>query len=189
MSFTVKAALVIGSLMISSSVLAATPYPNLTSGGGKWRITAYNDTTTGHSQLTTHELCFSNYTANGTGVTGNWGALTFSSWDGRYYQEGDKLRMTGDFGSNSGHDHMTCEFISASLVNCIWDEWLEQAPGYGTIIGWARAKMERIGTCTVPGPSSAAVPERLTVDGESAASPIQKGLESIQQYKLRTGNE
>lgn len=192
MRSTVKVALVIGSLLVSSSALAATPYPNLTSGGNKWRMSAYNDLTSTHSALAIHEVCFSASAANGMGVTGNWGALTFTGWDGRYYQEGDQLRMTGDYASNVGHDHMACEFFSANLATCIWDEWREQAPGYGTIVGWARMKMERVGTCNVPAATVAAVQstlERQTVDGQKVVDPMQKGQESIKDYQLRTGSE
>lgn len=191
MRSTVKVALVIGSLLVSSSALAATPYPNLYTPvgtyGNKWRITRYYDTTSTQALIVSQELCFSNFAANGTGVSGTWKALTFSGWDGRYYQEGDQFRMTGDYGSNTGHDHMTCEFITGNLASCIWDEWNEDA-GYGSHpIMWANATMERIGTCTMP-LTAAAVAERITVSGGTAASPGQKGLESVKDYQLRTGN-
>ena len=178
-----KAALVGAGMLVIGSRAVAAPLPNLSTSGNKWRLTNYNDTSTTQPQVTTHELCFATPATAGTGVTGNWKALTFAGWDGRYYQEGDEFRFFGDYASNVGHDFVICNMISNTLAGCTWDEWREDA-SYGIVVTRNNAKMERIGTCTI----TAAVAPRLTADGAEAIDPGAKGQESLKDYQLRTGN-
>ncbi len=207
-------AIVFGTLVLGASASAQPPLPNVFDGGNLWNITFYNDPTTNHQQWATQKICFLPYRVVGTSIQGVWYSLSFRDWNGRYYQEGDELKMTGDYAQDVGHDHMTLFHTTYDVpgrVNALafkdWTEWREDRR-YGRIIGWGNAKLERTGWCRYPInigditqlPSdllpkieeealvfSQELPERLTVSGEIAESPGQEDLESIEEYEARTG--
>ena len=234
----VVSAIVLSVMVFVSSVSAGPPKPNVYDGGNKWKITFYNDSTGTHNQWATQEICFLPYTVKGSSIQGKWYSTSFPNWNGRYYQEGDEVKMTGDYAKDVGHDHMTFVHTTRDVPGSVvrgmpfgdWTEWWENGR-YGRIIGWGNAKLERTGRCRFPhcidnikhtsvlapkslekleyevldisplAPKSlekleeevlemsSSLPDRLTVKGDIANSPGQTGLESIDEYQLRTGVE
>lgn len=217
------ATLFIISLVFSGAVLAhpfTPPQPNVFDGGNNWLITYYNDPAPDHRRWATQSICFLPYSQflpasqNGTGISGVWFSNSFNDWNGRYYQEGDELKMTGDFANNRGHDHMTLQHTTykgpvqkePDVAFKDWTEWVEDQR-WGRVIGWGNAKLVRRGRCPFPtfplkGKSnvtsqeqleewahkqSLAMPPRLTVNGAVAESPGQADLESLEEYERRTG--
>ena len=207
------AAMVCGALALASAANAQ-PLPNVFDGGNLWRITYHNDPATNHQRWGRQLICFMPYTTYGTGISGVWYSLTFRDWNGRYYQEGDELKMTGDYAADIGHDHMTLTHTTYDVPGQViamafkdWTEWREDRR-YGRIIGWGNATLERLGRCRYPFTFdsftkmatdqlaeleaealafSQELPERLTVKGEIAVEPGQEDLESIEDYQARTG--
>lgn len=207
-------AMVCGTLLFTGTASALPPYPNVFDGGNLWELTFYNDPTNNHQQWATQEICFLPYSIVGTSIQGVWFSTSFYDWNGLYYQEGDEVKMTGDYARDVGHDHMTLihtTYDAPGIANAMafkdWTEWREDRR-YGFIIGWANAKLERVGKCPIPIDNiditpippdilkmveeealqfSLKLPERLTVTGEVAAYPGQEGLESIDEYKARAG--
>jgi len=208
------AAVAFGCLVFAGSALAHPPKPNVFDGGNKWLITFYNDPTTNHQQWATQEICFLPYAAVGTSIQGVWYSTSFPDWNGRYYQEGDELKMTGDYAKDVGHDHMTLVHTTYDVPGQVramafkdWTEWREDGR-YGNIIGWGNAKLVRVGRCDYSGgiddltqvtpelskrfeaeamELSFGLPDRLTADGRVAKFPGQTDLESLESYKERTG--
>ncbi len=189
--------IVVALLFIASAAMAAcVPKPNVYDNGNRWKVTFYNDPTTGHDQWASQIICFSSYTTVGTSIQGYWYALTFPDWNGRYYQEGDELKMTGDYAKDIGHDHLifkhtTDDRSKQGVAFGDWTEWREDSK-FGRIIGWGNATMERVGYCKcdckeidkVEKFSKSLLP-RLTLKGEEAQSPGEKGQESIEVYLKR----
>jgi len=206
--------LAMGSMLLSGVTFADPPRPNVYEGGNKWRITLYNDSTVNHDEWATQEICFLPPVVVGTSIQGTWYSTTFNDWNGRYYQEGDEVKMTGDYAKDVGHDHMTLLHTTYDVAGKIrgmafkdWTEWREDG-AYGNIIGWGNAKLVRVGRCkitqgiddfTLLTPDevkkiegqaqeiSLTLPERLTVKGRLARFPGQNNLESADEYLRRTG--
>ncbi len=197
----------IGSLLLSGAALANPPKPNVYDTGNKWRITYYNDSTSNHAQWATQEICFLPFSSVGTSIQGVWYSTSFPDWNGRYYQEGDEVKMTGDYARDVGHDHMTLVHTTDGMAFKDWTEWREDGK-FGNIIGWGNAKMVRAGRCFYP-PGvgkpddltakartemegkvqelSRSLPGRLTLKGGLAQSPGQADLEGLDSYLNRVG--
>lgn len=203
----------LGSLLFAGVALANPPKPNVFDGGNKWRITFYNDPTGNHAQWATQEICFLPYVIVGTSIQGVWYSTSFPDWNGRYYQEGDEVKMTGDYAKDVGHDHMTLQHTTYDVEGQVrgmafkdWTEWREDG-AYGNIIGWGNAKLERAGRCKLAGDItsvadltaddlkklefqaweiSLSLPDRLTINGTVASLPGQPDLESVDDYLSRT---
>lgn len=142
--------------LISSIALAQVPRPNVVDGGNRWRITFYNDPDNTHQQWATQIICFLPYSPVGTSIQGTWYALTFPDWNGQYYQEGDEVKMTGDYDQDIGHDHMTLFHTTfdrsrngRGMAFKDWTEWREDGQ-FGRIIGWGNTRMTRDGFCPAP---------------------------------------
>ena len=201
--------------MLASTVTAQPPMPNVAAGGNKWLITGYDDTTTDNQPRSSHIICFLPFNQNiGGRLIGKWYSLTFPDWNGNYYQVGDKLRMTGDFRTDIGGDSITLLHTANNAngqVNAMefkdWTEWLGDY-GYGVVFFWGNATMERIGKCNYPFnlddypdmtwselfqleqealSFSQNLPERLLMDGYSAAFPATPNMESVDTYLERNG--
>jgi len=201
------------SLLVSNIALSA-PKPNVFDGGNEWLLTFFDDDANTHTQWGTQRICFMPYIEKNNSIQGVWYSTSFHDWNGRYYQEGDEVKMTGDYAKDVGHDHMTLQHttvefpIKYGLKNGLafkdWTEWREDGK-YGKVIGWGNARMIRTGkkcglinlvdledTTLVKELSSEALnkshetPERLTTKGEVAQFPAQPDLESIEEYDKRT---
>lgn len=194
----VKKVLAIIAALALTNIAFAQPKPNVFDGGNLWEITDHLDEASDHRLLATQRICFLPYAVVGTSIQGVWYSTTFTDWNGMYYQEGDEIKMTGDYDKDVGHDHMTLLHTTYDVpgeVNGLafkdWDEWREDGE-YGRIIMWANAKMERIGKCDYKEAAAAMeysqqLPPRLTVKGEIAVSPSQADLESVDEYLKRNG--
>jgi hypothetical protein len=197
----------------ASPAAAQIPLPNVFDGGNRWLITGFIDNSPSHQEAATQEICFLPYAVVGTSIQGAWFSTSFTNWNGRYYQEGDEIKMIGDYADDVGHDHMTLVHTTFDVAGQVrglafkdWTEWREDGR-FGRIIGWANARIVRAGRCglgdmpfptTVPVAElpkleeaaarfSLQVPERLTLRGLPADAPHDAELEDIDVYFERTG--
>jgi hypothetical protein len=181
----------------------AQPKPNVFDGGNLWNITAYDDTSSSHTQWATQGICFLPYAPSGTNVQGVWYSTTFPNWRGRYSQEGDRLLMFGNYAAGVGHDGMVIELFAgtspADEGAGQWTEFRETGP-FGTTIGFANTRLRRIGKCGLPGGAdltkidraelekivvelSGRVPPRMKRDGKPAESPAEPGQVPLPDQK------
>lgn len=201
--------------MVTSVAMAQVPHPNVYDDGNRWRITFFNDPSDVHQQWATQIICFLPYATVGTSIQGRWYALTFPDWNGLYYQEGDEVKMTGDYAQDIGHDHMTLVHTTVDttvgprgMAFKDWTEWREDGD-YGFVIGWGNARLIRDGRCRIPhsgadsftaqSPEEAekfdeealllslSLPPRLTRDGGEAESPGAPDQEDVDTYLKRAG--
>lgn len=202
--------------MTAVPTLWAQPRPNVFNSGNMWSITFFNDPATNHQQWATQRICFSNYAVNGTHIQGYWYSITFPNWNGRYTQEGDLVRMHGDYANDVGHDHMAFDLSTMTPKDEAmghWDEWREDG-GLGRTIGWGNTKLVRLGCCagwicpqittplTAPDKEvpqgmteadalalSLSLPPRWNTDGTEAQDPFDPDQESVDEYLARTGQQ
>lgn len=177
----VRVSLLLG-LLLGFVVLPvqAQPMPNVVVGGNRWLITFFNDPTPTHTQWATQGLCFLTPVITGTGISGKWYSDTFPNWNGLYFQEGDRVTMTGDYANEVGHDGIEFDIAgvsTASLATGHWKEWRED-PGFGFIIGWGNARLVRVGKCFLPGVAAAAI--STTADAGEGAGENQEELAALQ---------
>jgi hypothetical protein len=150
--FTRKLSLSVAALLLTAPLVSqALPphYPDLVSNGNRWTITAYDDSSVVHTQWATQGICFYPAGTVGTHQRYYWVSDTFPDWNGRATQEGDQIVMHGDYANNVGHDGMQFEITTSSPKNegyGHWHEWRED-PKYGLTIGFANAKLVRVGRC------------------------------------------
>ena len=144
--------------------------PNLHDGGNQWIITAFNAA----GELATQRLCFLLDESDETTVRGYWYSDTFLGWDGGYIQEGNQIRMYGDYRRNRGHDGIVWSFTSEGVGTGEWMEWRENSR-LGESIGFAQVSMERVGECQLHAP----LPERPW-DG----SKLGKFLREVHKHQL-----
>jgi hypothetical protein len=193
--------------MVSALVLAAAgaaqaaPTPNVVTNGNAWSITFYDDSSPGHAQWATQNLCFVATGTVGTQLAGYWYSTTFYDWNGSWRQEGDQVFMTGDYagdaaGNAVGHDGMEWQLVTVER-NAEgyghWKEWRENRT-FGTVIGFGNAKFRRIGSCSFQPPvglpladlekliaeESLKAPRRYRKDGSEALGAIDLQLLPIQ---------
>ena len=183
---------------------SAQPKPNVFDGGNRWQITFFDDSSSDHTEWATQEICFLPYMLDDTGITGIWYALSFPDWNGSYRQEGDEVKMTGDYAKDVGHDHMTLYHTTWDVPQRAkgmafkdWTEWREDG-AFGRIIGWGNARMTRVGHCSYPKGEglelekqvlklSLKIPPRLRRDSKEEAQSPGDGLqESLETYFKRT---
>jgi hypothetical protein len=166
---------------------AQTPAPNVFDGGNRWQVTCHNDPSPTHIQQATQGVCFFPYAVAGKGIVGLWYSDTFPDWNGRYYQEGDQVRMHGDYDANDGHDSFEWDIVSARSGAGHWTEWRE-TPDPGRTITFCNANWVRVGSCTntphpPPAPEhgdlliklSQEVPPRCLTNGDIAPDPLARG--------------
>lgn len=192
-----KTLLAAAALMLAGPAFAGPPYfPNVVVNGGLWAITAYDDSSVNHTQWATQNICFLLGPPVGTHMSGVWFSTTFFDWNGRWRQEGDQVFMTGDYagdvtGNAVGHDSIEWEIVTVGRPNegfGHWREWREDG-NFGNTIGFANAKLKRIGACpqTLPATPvpptveeiekfafelSLEAPRRLREDGSEALGPF-----------------
>jgi hypothetical protein len=206
------AGIFLASIILAGAPAYSQPVPNVYDGGNMWTITFFNDAHPQHQQWATQILCFNPHAPFGTGIVGTWVALTFPGWKGRYYQEGDRLTMTGDYAQDVGHDGIEAEHTTydrlppyRGLATGHWKEWRENG-GFGFIIGWGNTQLMRVGKCHPKGipditdsgvgtspddrieteivalQLSSALPLRMLANGEEALEPGEQGQESVKAY-------
>jgi hypothetical protein len=141
------------SIMLMSSAYAKPPHkPNLVDNGNRWTITAYDDASLVHRQMATQGLCFKFVSNVGSHQRYNWYSDTFPDWNGWASQEGDQIKMYGDYAKDVGHDGINWEIVTEDRPNTKamgyghWTEWRENGK-FGVTIVFANAKLKRVGNC------------------------------------------
>lgn len=180
-----------------SAGVQAQPKPDIVSNGNAWSITFYDDSSPGHTQWATQNLCFFVTGMVGTQLSGYWYSTTFFDWNGTWRQEADQVFMTGDYagdinGNAVGHDGMEWQLVTSEKAAegfGHWKEWRENG-GNGTTIGFGNAKFRRIGICTFHPPTgvdiftlerllveeSSKAPKRFRKDGKEVIGPIDREM-------------
>ena len=200
--------------MSMSAVVSADPLPNVYKEGNLWTITFHNDDSTNHDQWATQRICFLPYTSSTTQsqIKGVWYSTSYPNWHGHYRQEGDSVKMVGNFWQGKGNDGMTWDIVSSAFNTSLgvslrtigaghWNEWGDDGR-YGPVYGFGNALFQRVGYCkslsTVSTIKSADGVEELTTeldfdvdikprllkDGSEATHPQQVG-----QMPLEGSNE
>lgn len=198
-----RIAVVCGLFLVLSigSPLFAQPRPNVVDGGNRWLISGFDDASPNHTFLASHQICFFATGMNGTHFIGDWFALAFPNWRGRWAQEGDRLVMHGEFGDRRGHDAMVIDLFAGTTPNDEgagqWTEWIEVNPIDRTQ-RFATARLQRVGGCSPPpgitdvakaskedlekaiAELAAKVPPRMKTDGKPATYPLEANQVPVQ---------
>lgn len=150
--------------------------PNVFDGGNLWSITFYNDSATTHTQWATQHICFLPYSVVGTHIRGKWYSTSYPNWHGHYSQEGDSVKMVGNFWNGRGNDGMSFDIVTNSRRNMAaghWTEWGDNGR-FGPVYGFGNTKLERIGNCfTHSDAEDVFVEARKLKNGEDASFPQQ----------------
>ncbi len=118
--------------------------------GTLYSITFYDDTSTGHAQWATQNICFVQGPVQGSNTTGLWYSTTYNRWIGLWRQEGDQIFMIGDFWKGVGKDSMQWELVTTKDEGFgHWNEWVEDGM-YGNWFGKGNTRLAKIGTCLAP---------------------------------------
>lgn len=188
-------ALFVGIAGFVGYALAQVPRPDVVNGGSKWLITAYDNCSPAHSQMATQCICFLPYAQTGTCIQGVWYSCSYPGWSGHYSQEGDRVRMYGNWGNDVGSDGMVIDLFAGTTSGLFagtppidegagtWTEWLNAGPN-GTTVVFANCRLRRVGKCPLPNTRmtqaeveklaaelSSNVKPRLRKDGKPAQSP------------------
>ena len=191
-TFVIAFALVLG---VSAAAEAVPPHrPDLVTGGNRWTITFYDDSSPAHTQWATQGLCFYFDGVVGTHQRYRWVSDTYPDWNGRATQEGDQVFMHGDFQwpfgvKDGGHDGMAWEIVTRSRRNegtGHWKEWVENG-AFGWTIGFGNARFERVGKCQAGSFSEALekgqfIERPFNAGGELLTNPMgvsEQGLKSL----------
>lgn len=168
--------------------------PNVFDGGNLWTITYYHDTSTVHSQWATQRICFLPYAAPGVGQTniyGRWYSTSYPNWHGHYQQEGDTVKMVGNFWDGRGNDSMLWDIVTSSRANIGAGHWLEWGDNgmSGPVYGMGNTLFQRVGKCRNLIDAQDASPEaklvlpeikaRYLTSGKEAEFPMQEGQEQL----------
>jgi len=148
-----------------------------------WRVTFYDDTANNHTQWATQDICFLQGPVQGSNTTGIWYSTTYYRWIGRWRQEGDQVKMTGNFWTDRGNDAMSWEIAVVDREgHGHWDEWVDNGT-YGAWLAKGNAKFVKLGTCAWQPPITVTVwaeierlvlqqaelaPRRVRADGTDA---------------------
>ena len=143
-------ALVVSSFLTLSALAAPPHLPDMVTGGNKWQLTGFDDSSTTHPQGAVQTLCFFNNGVVGTHQRYRWASITFGGWDGLATQEGDQVFLHGDFTfilmPNAGHDSIDFELTTRNEGMGHWKEWIENDANGLTLV-WNNARLTRTGTC------------------------------------------
>lgn len=168
------------SLFSTSTLMAGPRYlPNLLDGGNEWIVTAYNDTSTDHTQIATQTICFFPAGYVGTHQQYYWVSTSYNDWNGIASQEGDQVFMHGDFGEVSGfggHDALQWELVSGgdkATGAGHWQEWVQDGL-LGINVAFTNMVFKRSGECAYATVEEAmeaggAIPLKMNVDGKALA--------------------
>ena len=142
--------------LLSTTAQASPPHrPDLTTGGNRWTITFYDDSSPAHNRWATQGICFYATSAVGTHQRYVWISDTYPDWNGVATQEGDQIDMHGDFQwpylqqKDGGHDGMSWDIVTNDRANQgsgHWHEWVENG-SFGNTIGFGNAQLQRVGSC------------------------------------------
>jgi hypothetical protein len=189
----------------------AQPQPNVYDNGNRWIVNAYLDCDSRHTFQASQGLCFLPYKRCGScsSMTGFWYSDTFPDWRGGYMQEGDRLKIHGNWhwankpfaGSDGAFLDLFAGTSPRDEAAGEWIEWLNSGV-YGTPELYVNVRLTRVGKCEMPrgvDPSklseaeleklsielSGRVKPRIRRDGKVAEYPIdpeQKPLPNEREY-------
>lgn len=146
-------ALFIGIVGLVGQASAQTPKPNVFDDGNRWLLTGFFNCSPVHQEAATQGICFLPYAQNGTCIVGIWYSDTYPGWAGRYSQEGDRVRMHGNWGNDIGSDGMVIDLIQGTSPRDVgggaWTEWFNGGP-YGMTVAFGNARLRRVGRCRFP---------------------------------------
>lgn len=168
--------------------------PNVYDEGNLWSITFHNDDSVNHTQWATQRICFLPYSSNGgTQLKGRWYSTTYPNWNGHYRQEGDSVKMVGNFWDGKGNDGITFDIVTSNPHTGLghkhgtvgaghWHEWGDNG-ATGPVYGFGNALFERVGKCyDIKGTDVESfsaeklrIDTRLLKNGEKALYPQQEG--------------
>ncbi len=185
------------SLLVATNLSHAYPRhdPNVYDNGNLWTITFHDDDSVNHNQWATQRICFTPYTlpaAGQTHIKGKWYSTSYPNWNGYYQQEGDEVKLLGNYANGVGNDGISFDIVTTGKSTTIgaghWVEWRDS--------GWAspfhvfgNALLQRIGKCNVPHtPITKAdlallareIKPRSLLTGGTAEFPIQQGQVPLQ---------
>lgn len=200
--------------MSVSAVVVADPLPNVYSEGNLWSITFHDDDSTNHNQWATQRICFSPYASSTSQsqIKGTWYSTSYPNWHGHYRQEGDSVKMVGNFWQGKGNDGITWDIVTSASHTGLgvglrtigaghWHEWGDDGR-YGPVYGFGNALFQRVGSCkllkSITGITAADskaelidtidydlnIKPRVLSDGSEATHPQQEG-----QLPLEGANE
>jgi hypothetical protein len=166
-----------------SIVAAPTDKPDLTTGGNRWTITFYNDSSPNHDEWATQGICFRFIGTVGTHNRYEWWSDTFPDWNGIASQEGDEIFMHGDYAGDVGHDGMKWSIVTSSAKNIgagHWFEWREDSK-FGRTIGFGNTLLNRVGRCSITIDEGRLLPYPYDRTGRQLESPMGYALETVKQ--------
>ncbi|MCP4493533.1 MAG: hypothetical protein GY820_40450 [Gammaproteobacteria bacterium] len=148
------------SFLVTSTFAYPRHDPNVYDGGNLWTITFHNDDSVAHTQWATQRICFLPYTAPGAGQTqikGRWYSTSYPNWHGHYRQEGDSVKMVGNFWNGYGNDGITFDIVTSHPHTGLrykhytvgaghWNEWGDNGR-FGSVFGFGNTILERVGKC------------------------------------------
>lgn len=188
-------------LTLSATAMASPTYePNVVKGGNLWTITAHDDDSVSHTQFATQRICFMPFSTPATGRTqlrGRWYSTSYPNWHGHYRQEGDSVKMVGNFWAGKGNDAMSFDIVTSLLHTGLgdkhrtigaghWAEWGDDGR-FGPVYGFGNALFQRIGACkSIKDFQELNIKPRLLKNGEEARFPNQPGqlpLEGFNEYE------
>lgn len=183
-------------LSVSATAMAYPKHdPNVYDGGNLWTITFYNDNSVNHDQWATQRICFLPYTspaANQTHIAGRWYSTTYPNWNGVYQQEGDSVKMLGNFWKGDGNDTITVDIVSDGPVvnnkdardNLAAGHWHEWTDNY-VYRFFGNTLLQRVGKCHSPKSiDDLSIEPRMLKNGREAIYPLQRD-----QIKLEGANQ
>lgn len=150
-------------LSVSTAVFAYPNHdPNVVKGGNLWTITFHNDDSVGHTQWATQRICFLPFVLPGPGQTqlkGRWYSTSYPNWHGHYRQEGDSVKMVGNFWGGKGNDGITWDIVTSDIHTGLgvklrtvgaghWHEWGDNGR-FGPVYGFGNALFQRVGKCQI----------------------------------------
>ena len=183
------------SFLLSCVAVSALAYPkhdpNVYDRGNLWTITFHDDDSVAHSQWATQRICFLPYVAPAAGQTqikGRWYSTSYPNWHGHYRQEGDSVKMVGNFWNGRGNDGITFDIVTSDPNTGLgvrhrtigaghWHEWGDNGR-FGPVYGFGNAILERVGKCHIVKQTdidTINIDVRMLKDGREAEYPQQPG--------------
>lgn len=170
------------SLLAVSSLSYAYPNhdPNVYDNGNLWEVKVYNDSSVSHNPVGSARICFLPYTPLGTHIRGKWYSTTWQNpylWTGYYQQEGDEVKLFGNFSDGKGNDSASFDIVTRRSGAGHWVQWLDSGWSSPTDL-FLNAAWEKVGKCKVPKTFNAAlaqdIPPRYLLKGGVSGYPFQE---------------
>jgi hypothetical protein len=189
------------SLLAVSSLSYAYPRhdPNVYDKGNLWSITFHNDDSVNHDRWATQRICFLPYTfpaAGETHIKGKWYSTTYPNWNGYWQQEGDEVKMLGNYANGAGNDVMSFDVVTGKYNTLVttpantvidtvgaghWTEWRDTGVNSSFHV-FGNTLMQRVGKCQVPKTQTALdltllarqIKPRTLLKGGIAEFPLQQ---------------